>query len=363
MKTESPERQTVNSFEIAKQAEIKAPIEIAFQAVLDVLGPDGEMPDGKPFPMKIEAWPGGRWYRDLGNNSGHLWGHVQVIKPPTLLEICGPLMMSYAAANHLQYRLKAEGNVTRGRVSPPRVGRDRAATSRRLVPRLGLLARASARAGRKQKCERNQAMSACCRCGPRPECDDLARRLREMVAWIVPSTLLVLVPKCPACLAAYVALWTGLGLSFSTAAWLRWSLLFACVASLMFLIVSRLDLVGTVRRRIRGVVSDGSFRRVISNASFQIGDRTMQHKVVSRDEWLKARINLLNEEKEFHAAQRRAGAAAARAALGPNRQGVSIRDRLRDSAALADLFRGRSQLLVYHFMFGPDYGRGVPPAR
>jgi hypothetical protein len=63
--------------------------------------------------MKIEAWPGGRWYRDLGNNSGHLWGHVQVIKPPTLVEICGPLMMSYAAANHLQYRLKAEGNTTR----------------------------------------------------------------------------------------------------------------------------------------------------------------------------------------------------------------------------------------------------------
>jgi hypothetical protein len=63
--------------------------------------------------MKLEAWPGGRWYRDLGNHSGHLWGHVQVIKPPTLLEICGPLMMSYPAANHLQYRLKAEGGVTR----------------------------------------------------------------------------------------------------------------------------------------------------------------------------------------------------------------------------------------------------------
>jgi uncharacterized protein YndB with AHSA1/START domain len=113
MKIESPERQAVNSFEIVKETEIKAPIEIAFQAVLDVLGPAGEMPDGKPFPMKIEAWPGGRWYRDLGNNAGHLWGHVQVIKPPTLLEICGPLMMSYAAANHLQYRLKAEGSVTR----------------------------------------------------------------------------------------------------------------------------------------------------------------------------------------------------------------------------------------------------------
>src|SRR5437879_2928779 len=83
----------------------------AFEATLDQLGPEGQMPGGKPFPMKIEAWPGGRWYRDLGDHSGHLWGHVQVIKPPTLLEICGPLMMSYPALNHLQYSLKAEGSV------------------------------------------------------------------------------------------------------------------------------------------------------------------------------------------------------------------------------------------------------------
>jgi uncharacterized protein YndB with AHSA1/START domain len=107
------ERQSVESFEICKEIEISAPIDIAFDAVLDELGPEGQMPGGKPFPMKIEPWPGGRWYRDLGNNSGHLWGHVQVIKPPMLLEICGPLMMSYAALNHLQYHLKAEGGVTR----------------------------------------------------------------------------------------------------------------------------------------------------------------------------------------------------------------------------------------------------------
>jgi uncharacterized protein YndB with AHSA1/START domain len=56
--------------------------------------------------MKLEPWPGGRWYRDLGNNMGHLWGHVQVIKPPTLLEITGPMPMSYPAVNHVQYRLK-----------------------------------------------------------------------------------------------------------------------------------------------------------------------------------------------------------------------------------------------------------------
>jgi uncharacterized protein YndB with AHSA1/START domain len=113
MKTETSGRQSVESFEVAKEIEISAPIEIAFEAVLDQLGPESEMPGAKPFSMKLEPWPGGRWYRDLGNNSGHLWGHVQVIKPPTLLEICGPLMMSYPAANHLQYRLTAEGGVTR----------------------------------------------------------------------------------------------------------------------------------------------------------------------------------------------------------------------------------------------------------
>jgi uncharacterized protein YndB with AHSA1/START domain len=113
MNTGPSESQPVETFEIRKEIEIKAPIEIAFESLLDVLGPEGEMPGGQPFPMKIEPWPGGRWYRDLGNNSGHLWGHVQVIKPPTLVEIWGPLIMSYAAVNHLQYRLKAEGDLTR----------------------------------------------------------------------------------------------------------------------------------------------------------------------------------------------------------------------------------------------------------
>jgi uncharacterized protein YndB with AHSA1/START domain len=113
MTTNSNEQHSIETFEIRKEIEISAPIDIAFEAVLDQLGLEGEMPGGKPFPMKIEAWPGGRWFRDLGDNSGHLWGHVQVIKPPTLLEICGPLMMSYAAANNLQYRLTEEGDATR----------------------------------------------------------------------------------------------------------------------------------------------------------------------------------------------------------------------------------------------------------
>jgi hypothetical protein len=50
-----------------------------------------------------------------------------------------------------------------------------------------------------------------------------------------------MVPKCPACLAAYVALWTGIGLSLPTATYVRWLLLFLCAASLLFLIVQRWD--------------------------------------------------------------------------------------------------------------------------
>src|SRR5258708_7906557 len=107
------EEQTVQTMEIRKEQMIEAPIEITFQAMLDELGPESRMPDGKPLSLKLEPWPGGGWYRDLGNNTGHLWGHVQVIKPPGLLEICGPMPMSYPAINHAQYRLKAEGSGTR----------------------------------------------------------------------------------------------------------------------------------------------------------------------------------------------------------------------------------------------------------
>jgi hypothetical protein len=97
---------------IQKEIFIEAPIDIAFESVLDQLGPESQMPDGKPFPFKLEAFPGGRWFRDLGNNTGHLWGHVQVIKPPKLIELSGPFMMSYAATNHAQYKLESEGKGT-----------------------------------------------------------------------------------------------------------------------------------------------------------------------------------------------------------------------------------------------------------
>ena len=57
------------------------------------------------MPMKLEPWPGGRWFRDLGQQNGHFWGHIQAIKRPELLEIAGPLFMSYAAVSNVQFRL------------------------------------------------------------------------------------------------------------------------------------------------------------------------------------------------------------------------------------------------------------------
>jgi uncharacterized protein YndB with AHSA1/START domain len=113
MTTDTVGQQSIETVEIQKAIEIAAPIDIAFEAMLEELGPESQMMDGTAMPFKLEAWPGGRWYRDLGHNTGHLWGHVQVIKPPTLLEICGPLMMSYPAVNHVQYRLSAHDNGTR----------------------------------------------------------------------------------------------------------------------------------------------------------------------------------------------------------------------------------------------------------
>lgn len=90
---------------ITKEMQVRASLETTFAALLEQLGPAGDTVEGTPMAMKIEAWPGGRWYRDLGDNNGHLWGLVQAIKRPTLLEITGPLFMSYPIVHNVQYRL------------------------------------------------------------------------------------------------------------------------------------------------------------------------------------------------------------------------------------------------------------------
>src|SRR6202011_639805 len=90
---------------ITEEIHVRAPLDVTFATLLEQLGPLNEVAEDKPLPMKIEPWPGGRWYRDLGDNNGHFWGHVQAIKRPTLLEICGPLFMSSPAVSNVQYRL------------------------------------------------------------------------------------------------------------------------------------------------------------------------------------------------------------------------------------------------------------------
>lgn len=90
---------------ITEEIHVRASLEVTFATLMEQLGPLNEKGDNQPMPMKIEPWPGGRWFRDLGEDNGHFWGNVQAIKRPTLLEICGPLFMSAPVASNLQYRL------------------------------------------------------------------------------------------------------------------------------------------------------------------------------------------------------------------------------------------------------------------
>jgi predicted dithiol-disulfide oxidoreductase (DUF899 family) len=84
-----------------------------------------------------------------------------------------------------------------------------------------------------------------------------------------------------------------------------------------------------------------------------------KHRTGRRDEWLAARLDLLKAEKEF--TQRSDELARRRQELPWVRIDKGYRFETDEgSASLADLFRGRSQLLVYHFMFGPDYTGGCP---
>src|SRR5262249_55468893 len=118
--------QDIQTICILRAIEIAAPLEIAFEAILEEIGPGGVMPDGEPCAWGIEPWPDGGCACGCGENSGPIWGHAHVIQPPTLLGLGGRRFTSVPGINHLQYRLTAEGSGTRlkfrhtamGRIAP-----------------------------------------------------------------------------------------------------------------------------------------------------------------------------------------------------------------------------------------------------
>lgn len=101
------------TLDVEQNIEVQGPIGNVFKSVLNRLGTGNTRPDGESMQMTLEEWAGGRWFRDRGEGIQHLWGHVQVIKPPTLIELSGPLFMSYPAINHLEVKLDVIAGATK----------------------------------------------------------------------------------------------------------------------------------------------------------------------------------------------------------------------------------------------------------
>jgi hypothetical protein len=94
------------TLDVEQHVEIKGTPDKVFAKMLDQFGKNNTRPDGESLNLILEAKPGGRWYRDRGDGIGHLWGFVQAIKPPVLLELSGPMFMSYPAINHVEIKVE-----------------------------------------------------------------------------------------------------------------------------------------------------------------------------------------------------------------------------------------------------------------
>lgn len=72
-------------------------------------------------------------------------------------------------------------------------------------------------------------------CGlPTPTTPTPTRRASDLARWLIPGAILSLMPKCPLCIAGYIALATGIGISVSAVAYLRELLIILCLASLLY---------------------------------------------------------------------------------------------------------------------------------
>lgn len=67
-----------------------------------------------------------------------------------------------------------------------------------------------------------------------------ARAVGRLISWIVPGVVLAAMPKCPLCLAAYVAIFTGFGISLAAASFAWWVIAIACVAILIYLATTKI---------------------------------------------------------------------------------------------------------------------------
>ena len=132
---------------VTQEIHVRAPLDVTFAALLEQLGPHNEVTEGTPMPMKIEPWPGGRWYRDLGDGNGHFWGHVQAIKRPTLLEISG---LVHVLSGRLECAVPLDGGRRWNADQVPSHGAwiDRGGSQKRSVVRLEPHPRARPQAGR-----------------------------------------------------------------------------------------------------------------------------------------------------------------------------------------------------------------------
>lgn len=91
--------------DVTQSVEISADADKVFEAMLYRMGEGNTRLDGTDLDLRIEPWAGGRWFREV-NGAQYLWGHVQVIKRPALLELSGPLFMSYPATNHVEVKVE-----------------------------------------------------------------------------------------------------------------------------------------------------------------------------------------------------------------------------------------------------------------